>query len=56
MTKEVDDLEIITCPKCLGSKSTRDRCLACHGDGKIVRRQTKFYEWRDSRRDSVRDR
>ena len=43
MIKEIDDLEIVTCPGCLGSKVLRDRCPACHGDGKVVKIATKWY-------------
>jgi len=46
--KEIDDLEIVPCPRCAivstGHKQAAG-CAVCH-DGTVVVRRTKFYELR----------
>ena len=47
--KEIDDLEIVTCPVCLASKLLKYQCRNCNRTGTVVARKEKFYEWRDKR-------
>ena len=52
--KEIDDLELVQCPGCMGSRMLQKDCPACHGDGKIVKKVTKFYVCRDVRKERQR--
>ena len=48
--KEIDDLELVQCPGCIGSKMLRGTCPMCHGDGKVVERREKWYYWESRRK------
>jgi DnaJ-class molecular chaperone len=42
--KEVDDLELLECPTCMGAGKLKGvKCPGCHGTGDRVIHKTKYY-------------